>query len=157
PIEYLIVNGYTIPARTSYVDPQHALVSVVFELGDGSVQKWDGMITPAEHRIALIEPPAPANAGSTDWPLQFHYEQPSASLLKISGAWAGTEQELAFDQIDLTKLPLSNRSPHWVNPAAPYQANSCRCDGVTGIRALPRCAPDRCPLPPIDGEQTLPR
>jgi hypothetical protein len=147
PIEYFIVNGYTTPARTSNIDPQHALVAVVLELSDGSRQGWDGMITPAEHRIALIEPPAPANAGSADWPLQFHYEQPNASVLKISGAWAGTEEELAFNKIDLSKLPLSGTSPHWINPAPPYKSSQCRCDGVTGIRAQPQCPADHCPLP----------
>lgn len=153
PIEYFVVDGYTTPARTSYVDPQHALVTVMLALSDGSQKVWDGMITPAEHRIALIKPPAPANAGSKDWPLQFHYEQPSASLLKISGAWEGAkEEQLAFDQIDLSKLPLSDRTIHWINQAQLY--TPCRCDAVMGIRAQPRCPADRCPLPPIRGEQT---
>jgi hypothetical protein len=158
PIEYFIVDGYTTPARTSYVDPQHALVTVVLELSDGSQKVWDGMITPAEHRIALHKPPAPANAGTADWPLQFHYEQPSASVLKISGAWEKSkEEELTFGQIDLSKLPLNDHSIHWINPASLYAVSSCRCDTVMGIRAQPRCPADCCPLPPSREEQTPPR
>lgn len=111
-VGYFIVDGYDPEALFAGADLQHAEVSVVLELADGSVQRLAAEIDRQGRQLVLTAPKHPGTRTT------LRYDELGPDQIKLSGECLGPPFELVFDRVRLDQLPLvKDRGVHWVDEA----------------------------------------